>query len=156
MELKQIKVLLSINQVLQHYGLKPDKNNRLLCPFHPDKTPSLQIYPATNTYCCFSSNCTAGSGDAIPFIELMKKCNKHEALLKATAMITDHVPIEQPAAKLFIESEPLEKIAVLNKSFKGFAKALPLTKKAVEYMQGRALDYNCMKWVLSAAVIIMT
>jgi DNA primase len=56
MELKEIKALLSIEAVLQHYGLKPDKNDRLRCPFHPDKTPSLQIYPKTNTYCCFLYN----------------------------------------------------------------------------------------------------
>ncbi len=71
MEIKQIKALLSIETVLRHYGLKPDKNDRLLCPFHPDKTPSLQIYPKTNTFCCFSSNCAAGTGDQIQFIELM-------------------------------------------------------------------------------------
>jgi len=68
MELKEIKTLQSIEAVLDHYGLKPDKHDRLLCPFHPDKTPSLQIYPKTNTYCCFSSNCTAGTGDRVDFI----------------------------------------------------------------------------------------
>jgi CHC2 zinc finger len=63
MEIKEIKALLSIETVLRYYNLKPDKNDRLHCPFHPDKTPSLQIYPRTNTFCCFSSNCTAGTGD---------------------------------------------------------------------------------------------
>lgn len=142
MEISLIKQRLMIGQVLNHYGLRPDKNQRLCCPFHPDKTPSLQIYPSTNTYCCFSSNCAAGTGDAIQFIELMEKCSKHEALVKATSMINGQEIIVQPAAKLFIESEPLEKIAVLTKAFKGFVKALPLTKKAVEYMQSRALDYR--------------
>jgi DNA primase len=56
MEIKEIKALLSIETVLRHYNLKPDKHDRLLCPFHPDKTPSLQIYPKTGTFCCFSSN----------------------------------------------------------------------------------------------------
>jgi DNA primase len=143
MELKQIKSQLTIGQVLDHYGLRPDRNQRLRCPFHPDKTPSLQIYPATNTYCCFSSNCTAGTGDAIQFIELIEKCSKHEALIKAIAMLNENTitPAPSTAAKLFIKSEPtpnggqaLEKIAVLTKAFKGFVKALPLTKKAVEYM----------------------
>lgn len=82
MDIKEIKTLLTINQVLSHYNLKPDKNQRLLCPFHPDKTPSLQIYPATNTYCCFSSNCKAGTGDTIQFIQLKENCSKHEALVK--------------------------------------------------------------------------
>jgi hypothetical protein len=86
MEIKEIKTLLSIGLVLQHYGLYPDKHDPLLCPFHPDKTPSLQIYPKTNTWCCFSSNCTAGTGDLIQFIQLMEKCNKHEALMKAASL----------------------------------------------------------------------
>jgi DNA primase len=59
----------------------------LHCPFHDDKTPSLQIYPKTNTYNCFSSNCTAGSGDVIEFIRLMEKGTKREAILKAQELI---------------------------------------------------------------------
>jgi DNA primase len=156
MELKDIKQQLSINQVLQHYNLKPDRNNRLLCPFHPDKTPSLQIYPTTNTYCCFSSNCNAGTGDTIQFIQLKESCNKHEALIKAASLLNGNTatPLQPGAtAKLFIvehseiptdggKTEPMERIAVLTKAFKSFSKALPMTKKAVEYMQSRALDYK--------------
>jgi DNA primase len=146
MEIQDIKSQLSINQVLQHYGLKPDKNNRLLCPFHPDKTPSLQIYPSTNTYCCFSSNCNAGTGDTIQFIQLKENCSKHEALVKATAILNGNTitPIAKPQenAKLFIEADVMAKEAVLTKLFKYFTKALPLTKKAVDYLQNRAIDYK--------------
>ena len=144
MELKDIKQQLTISTVLNYYNLKPDKNDRLVCPFHNDKNPSLQIYPKTNTYCCFSSNCKAGTGDQIQFIELKENCNKHEALVKATALLNGNAPAatEPPAAKLFIESVLLEKIAVLTKAFKGFSKALPLTKKGVEYLQSRGLDYK--------------
>jgi DNA primase catalytic core len=151
MEIQDIKSQLSINQVLNHYGLKPDKNNRLLCPFHPDKTPSLQIYPTTNTYCCFSSNCNAGTGDAIQFIQLMENlsaaggnCSKHEALLKAAALLNGNTPTAKPQenAKLFIDADVMAKEAVLAKLFKYFVKALPLTKKAVDYLQSRAIDYK--------------
>lgn len=144
MEIKVIKEQLSITEVLQYYGLKADKNNRLLCPFHNDKTPSLQIYPSTNTYCCFSSNCNAGNGDVIQFIQLKENCTKHEALLKATALATGNTtaPQQPGTAKLFIEAEPLKKIAVVTKLFKYFTKALPLTKKAVDYLQSRSLDYK--------------
>jgi DNA primase len=115
----------------------------LLCQFHPDKTPSLQIYPATNTYCCFSSNCNAGTGDQVQFIQLKENCSKNEALIKAASLLNANAITPAPAAaKLFIETEPLEKIAVLTKAFKSFTKALPMTKKAVEYMQSRALDYR--------------
>ena len=142
MELKEIKQQLTINQVLQHYGLKPDKNQRLVCPFHPDKTPSLQIYPATNTYCCFSSNCKAGTGDQIQFIELKENCNKHEALIKAASLINGNPSTAPTEAKLIIETEPLEKIAVLTKLFKYFTKSLPLTKKAIDYTESRAINYK--------------
>ena len=36
MEIKDIKSRLAIMDVLAHYGLKPDRNDRLKCPFHPD------------------------------------------------------------------------------------------------------------------------
>ena len=57
MEITDIKQQLTISQVLQYYGLKADKNWRLCCPFHDDKTPSMQVYPNTQTAYCFSSNC---------------------------------------------------------------------------------------------------
>lgn len=57
MTIKQIKTHLTIAQVLNHYNLKPDKNGKMCCPFHEDKTPSMQVYEKTNTVFCFSSNC---------------------------------------------------------------------------------------------------
>jgi DNA primase len=147
MEIPEIKALLSIGTVLDHYGLKPDKHDRLLCPFHSDRTPSLQIYHKTNTYCCFSSNCTAGTGDVIQFIQLMEKCNKHEALVKATALCSGvsnpvlGTPSPAGESKLFLEAgDELEKIALMGKVFSYFRRALPLTTKAVEYLQARKID----------------
>lgn len=87
MQISEIKSRLSIQAVLAHYSLAPDRNHRLLCPFHEDKTPSLQVYPKTNTWTCFSSHCTAGSGDVIEFIRLMEKISKHEAIVKAQQLI---------------------------------------------------------------------
>lgn len=148
MEISDIKAQLSMKVVLGHYGLRPDQHSRLHCPFHPDKTPSLQIYPKTNTYCCFSSNCAAGTGDVIEFIQRMEKCSKHEALLKATALCSevsnpslDAPATIEPKGKLFIEAgDELEKQAVLGKVFGYFIRALPLTRKALDYLQGRAID----------------
>jgi DNA primase len=144
MEIAEIKSQLRIDQVLEHYDLKPDKHDRLHCPFHPDKTPSLQIYPKTNTYCCFSSNCSAGTGDTIQFIQLMEKCSKHEALVKAASLAGSNALLPQqaptPAAKLFTEADELEKEALMGKVFTYFKRALPLTRKALEYLQGRGID----------------
>ena len=70
MEITEIKQQLTLSQVLKYYNLKPDKQLRLNCPFHDDKTPSLQVYYKTHTAYCFSSNCkTHGKSlDVIDFI----------------------------------------------------------------------------------------
>ncbi|WP_198674162.1 CHC2 zinc finger domain-containing protein [Chitinophaga alhagiae] len=140
MEIKELKQRLRLSEVIAHYGLRPDKHGRLLCPFHPDKTPSLQLYPKTDTFCCFSTNCNAGTGDVIRFIELMDKCSTHEAIMKAKALIgvTPAVPAAPPAAA----PDPLEREAVLTKVFGSFRKALPASRKATDYLQGRGLDYK--------------
>lgn len=148
MEISEIKRRLSMEAVLQHYGLQWDRHKRLCCPFHDDSTPSMQVYPKTNTWCCFSANCTAGTGDVIQFIQLKENCSKREALVKATALAENasHAPViakqHKASAKLFIESSPLEKIAVLTKVFSYFTRALPLSEKAISYLQGRGIDYR--------------
>jgi len=38
MEINDIKQQLPLAQVLDYYGLKPDKHLRLQCPFHDDKS----------------------------------------------------------------------------------------------------------------------
>lgn len=89
MEINEIKVQLSILTVLAHYDHKPNRNKMLCCPFHEDKTPSMQVYPETNTVFCFSSNCKLHGKaiDQIDFIKHSENCTKHEAILKAKAMI---------------------------------------------------------------------
>lgn len=109
----------------------------LCCPFHEDKTPSLQIYPKTNTYCCFSSNCTAGSGDVIDFIMKMEYSSKHEALLKAKELIG------APSTKLnahIPEPVQLSRVAVLTKFYQSARNSFAKTKAAQQYTQARGLD----------------
>jgi len=93
MEIVEIKAQLTMAQVLSHYNLSPNKKNMLCCPFHPDKTPSMQIYPTTNTAFCFSSNCKlqGKSIDTIDFILYKEQCSKHEALLKAKVLLGQNI-----------------------------------------------------------------
>lgn len=89
MEILEIKRRLSLVDVLAHYSLKADRNGRICCPFHEDKTPSMQIYPKTDTAYCFSSNCKlhAKSIDQIDFIMYKEGITKHMAIKKAKEMI---------------------------------------------------------------------
>ena len=141
MEISQIKAKLTLKEVLSHYGLKPDKHLRLNCPFHDDKTPSLQVYYKTHTCYCFSSNCpTHGkSMDVIDFI-LHKEARggqpitKHQAIEKAKSMIGG---INGATA-----ARDLTRSAVLTKMFTYFKNGVHNSGPAKEYLERRHLDYT--------------
>jgi len=142
MEIQDIKNQLSITAVLAHYKLSPDRNSRLCCPWHNDKTPSLQMYPKTNTWTCFSSNCDAGSGDQIDFIMKMESCTKHEAIMKAKTLL-GHTIIETTSKKMATDYERL--FQQLKMNFK--------SGQAVKYLEQRNLNrkrieigYNANTW----------
>ena len=147
MEISEIKSRLTLKQVLQHYNLKPDKNLRLNCPFHDDKTPSFQVYYKTHTCYCFSSNCkTHGKSlDVIDFIMYMENTDKHNALLKATELIGQQTPSKETysyaplrqTAQLSISKEQ-----VLQNMFTYFKNAVHNSKPARDYIKQRGLDYT--------------
>jgi DNA primase len=132
MEISEIKEQLSLSQVLDHYGLKPDKLGKMNCPFHEDKTPSMQVYWKTHTCYCFSSNCpTSGNSmDVIDFIMYKEKIDKHNAILKAQSMISG-------------ESTPevLNREEFLTKMFSYFKNAVYNSGPAKDYIVSRSLDH---------------
>lgn len=141
MEIPEIKANLSILTVLAKYGLKPDKHEMLPCPFHEDKSPSLKVYPKTNTFNCFGCGAT---GDTIQFIELYEKCNKHEAILKAQDFIgVPPLPNPKPKPeKPEPPQTPEERTAILTKIFESFKNGLnhPVSVKPKEYLKSRNLN----------------
>ncbi len=152
MEISDIKQQLTLARVLQHYGLKPDKNLRLHCPFHNDKTPSLQVYYKTQTCYCFSSNCkTHGrSIDVIDFVMHKENTDKHHALLKCTEIIgyyqgkVNHlhqVPQPSEPSRIAVQNQ-LSRSAFLQNMFTYFKNAVHNSKPAKAYIQSRQLDFK--------------
>jgi DNA primase len=135
MEIKEIKEQLSILTVLQHYGLQPNKNKMLCCPFHDDKHPSMQVYPETNTVFCFSGNCKMNGKkiDTIQFIQDKENLSKHEAIKKAESLISNGIPpvIKKP----IIQTENLTEI------FSKLKQSLYSSSKARAYAESRSI-YN--------------
>ena len=131
MDIQDIKAQLSLAQVLDHYGLKPDKHGKMNCPFHEDKTPSFQVYWKTHTCYCFSSNCpTSGKSlDVIDFIMHKEKTDKHNAILKAQSMIGS------------TEIPTLSREAFLTNMFTYFKNGVYNSKPALEYIASRSLDH---------------
>ncbi|NJM15478.1 MAG: hypothetical protein HC896_08975 [Bacteroidales bacterium] len=147
MEIQEIKTRLSIEAVLNRYNLKPDRHHKICCPFHQEKTPSLVIYPKTNTWYCFGCGAT---GDSIQFIEMYEKCSKHEALLKAQDFI-GMPPLQNPRPKPEkpelpqppqTPQTPEERTAILTKIFESFKNGLnhPVSVKPKEYLKSRNLN----------------
>jgi len=147
MEIPEIKSRLSMAKVVNHYGLKPDKHARLSCPFHQDKTPSLQLYYKTQTAYCFSSNCpTSGrSMDVIDFIMYRENCTKHEAIEKAKSLLGAGDENLQagsaPAIPVPAPSE-ISRSGFLTTIFQYFKNAVYNSKPAQDYLASRCLDYK--------------
>ena len=77
-----IKEVLPITNILLSYGVEVKKQNKALCPFHKEKTPSFTVYPNTNTWHCFG--CGAG-GSAIDFVMAYCGLDSLEAAKKLDA-----------------------------------------------------------------------
>ena len=124
--IENIKNKLTIEEVLNHYGLKVNRNKMLNCPFHEDKTPSMQIYEKTNTAYCFSINCKlhGKSIDQIDFILHKEDCTKHEAIEKANQL---SVVIEKQESSL-------------EKTFKTLRQNIIRSPKAQKYLKDRKMS----------------
>lgn len=143
MEIAEIKSKLTLAEVIKHYGYKADKQNRINCPFHDDKTPSMQLYWKTHTAYCFSSNCKLNgkSIDVIDFILHKENSSKHEALQKATAMIKGEV----------IKDNRLSASDFLQKMFTYFKNGVHGSNPAKEYIAQRNLDFKKLEIGYNAA-----
>jgi hypothetical protein len=56
---RQLRAIPSAEYVRVLAGLSPNGEGKVCCPFHPDTTPSLHVYPDGGFY-CFGSGCGAG------------------------------------------------------------------------------------------------
>lgn len=77
--IEQLLFQLDIEDVVSSYiSVKREgKNKKALCPFHSEKTPSMVIYPDTQSFYCFG--CGAG-GDAISFVMRIENLSYVEAI----------------------------------------------------------------------------
>jgi DNA primase len=128
MQIAFIKQHLSLQQVLSHYLLKPDKNNMVKCPFHEDKTASMQVNLEKNFYKCHACG---KKGDQIQLVQDYGNLTKHEALLKCTQMINEN----NPTAEINEKPQPIVNYQEI------FEKLKPTqSSKAKDYLKQRNLD----------------
>jgi DNA primase len=142
MEIRDLKTRLSILEVADRLDIRVDKQGKALCPFHDDKTPSLQFSKEKNICTCFSSKCNAGTMDIIGLSEKKLNLNTHEAIMQLKQWI-GHTPTngQQKLAKVH-ESETLSRIALLTKVFRYFENGMKTSKTGKEYLQSRNLGQS--------------
>ncbi|MCU5681275.1 CHC2 zinc finger domain-containing protein [Bacillus wiedmannii] len=84
--IEQIKENISIVEALEQYThvKVPNPNRRSIsvrCPFHSDGSPSMAIYPNTNTFKCFTGCNDGRVGDVIDVVRLANSVDVKEAIV---------------------------------------------------------------------------
>lgn len=73
---EEVKYRVDIRDVCGLLGLKLNRNNKCLCPFHNEKTPSFSILPEKNIFNCFGCG---EKGDVIQLVSKILKIRPIEA-----------------------------------------------------------------------------
>jgi len=134
MTLPEIKSKVEITAIAEHLGIAIEKKSqRAKCPFHNDKTPSLQFSKAKQIATCFSSNCNAGTMDVIALTEKKLNINTHEAL----NYLKEHIGA---VGALTPKTKPISTKENYGKVFEKLKANFKKSKKAMQYVEMRHLD----------------
>lgn len=114
----------------------------LLCPWHEDKTASLQVNLEKNFYKCHACGKT---GDVIQFIEDYEKISKYEAIKKAKSFIENSVFKAGRKTQSPHKNAEEGRTDFLEKMFAYFKNALHSSKPARDYLEKRNLDNSILE-----------
>lgn len=143
MDIQALKSRLDILAIAHSLGIKTDKNNKAICPFHTEKTASLQFSREKQICTCFSSKCTAGTMDVVELVKKYKSWELTETLnwLAEQAGMSE---VKQPTPQ-----EPKvndqERVKTLTNLFEVFTRSYVSSGKPQEYLKGRNLDPRKIK-----------
>jgi DNA primase len=126
MTIQEVKLQSDIITTAIHLGISINKDEKALCPFHKDKTPSLQFSKTKQIATCFSSNCSAGTMDVIGLVKRKLDTSTHEALIYLKNLKTGM----KTGQKIEVKKEGLEKISTAGKTM---SNNISLSPKTVNY-----------------------
>lgn len=135
----QLKQTLDIEDVVSSYCsiTRSGRNQKCLCPFHSEKTPSMVIYPDTQSFYCFG--CQAG-GDAISFIMRIENLDYPEAV----RFLARRAGLEVPeGARDDSVYQLRNRILEINRETARFFHSCLLSpggKQGLDYLRGRGLS----------------
>jgi DNA primase len=147
MTIQEIKAHLPIAHVLAYYGIKLQRGKQINCPFHEDKTPSMQVYEDKGLLYCHSSNCKNGGKhiDQIEIIQQKENCTKHEAIKKAQSMINDELLMmsKKPMKPMLMEEIPALSVVEVDcqEIFTKLQRSFIKSEKAQQYANSRNINH---------------
>lgn len=135
MEIAELKHRIDIYELAERLGIKVNRYHKALCPFHNDKTPSLQFNREKQLATCFSSNCDAGSMDVIDLTKKKLNLDTGEAIrwLQEEYQLMTDLTKSKPTKD---QKPPYKKF------YQVFRSSMVKSKKAKEYLESRGLDYK--------------
>lgn len=86
-----VKDRVDIVEAAEHYGLKPDRHGKCLCPFHNEKTASFHL--RNNRYACYG--CNAG-GDVLDLVGGLLNIGPLEAAKELNAAFGLGIDLDAP------------------------------------------------------------
>ena len=135
MEIHELKNKLEITQVAQELGIEINKDGKACCPFHDDKTPSLQFSKEKQIATCFSSRCDAGTMDVIKLTEKKLNSSTHEALKYLSDFVGER-PLPQSSITLTNQD--------YHKDFEVMKSSFLSSSVARDYAESRCLDRDLL------------
>ena len=143
--IQQLKSQADISLVIQQFlPLKRTGTNRYVgvCPFHDDHSPSMTVNPSLGIYKCFA--CNAG-GDVFKFVQEHEKIDFNGAV----EWVANFVGFDLPKFTSKENAEVTEERAMVRKlnelACEWFEQQLPLSKKALEYLNKRNISEKTRK-----------
>ena len=111
-----------------------------LCPFHDEKTPSMNVRPALGTYHCFG--CGEG-GDAVGFVMKMEVIGFVEAVERLAARVGYRLTYEGGGSSVHRERNTRSRLLEANRAAAEFYTArlrTPEAAPAVQFLTSRGFD----------------
>ena len=146
-ELKSI----DIRTIVEDLGFKIVQNRRILCPFHPDDSPSLVFYPfPQNEFHCFGCG---KHGDGINFYAEVHQLDLKTAVKQlAQTYLNQGQPLPKPIQHSFRKTTGLKlassKSQDIMEALRQFCLDSPTTDSAIRafnYLKDRGFSYEIIK-----------
>ena len=135
MTISDLKNSVDIVQIASELGLKLDSKGKCLCPFHKEKTASLQFSKQKQIATCFSGNCDAGTMDVIDLVKKFYSWDVPQAMQWLKSYVNK-------GSYSIVDATTTQKKEDYNTVFNTLVAKLKSSTKAKNYLQSRHIDYE--------------